>query len=146
MMKNKLRQLIKDHFPELEGHPYITLIQADSREEAAEKSVRAVSSGDAQVLMKGNLPTAVILKAVLNGEYGLRTGKVLSHVAAFEVDGYDRLLFVTDAGMNIAPNLEEKAANHTKCRCHGQSKRRRNSDSRPACSNRDDQSGNDAHN
>ena len=58
--------------------------------------------------MKGNLPTAVILKAVLNGEYGLRTGKVLSHVAVFEVPNYDRLLFVTDAAMNIAPDLAAK--------------------------------------
>lgn len=107
--EERLRRTIQEQFPELEGHPYITLIHTDSKEEAAEKSVRAVSSGDAQVLMKGNLPTAVILKAVLNGEYGLRTGKVLSHVAAFEVEGYDRLLFVTDAGMNIAPSLEEKA-------------------------------------
>ena len=107
--KDRLRIMIKDHFPELEYHPNITLVQVASKEEAAEKSVRAVSDGDAHVLMKGNLPTAVILKAVLNSEYGLRTGKVLSHVAAFEVDGYDRLLFVTDAGMNISPNLEEKA-------------------------------------
>ena len=90
--KDRLRIMIKDHFPELEHHPTITLVQAASKEEAAEKSVRAVSNGDAHVLMKGNLPTAIILKAVLNSEYGLRTGKVLSHVAAFEVDGYDRLL------------------------------------------------------
>lgn len=107
--EERLRQTIKDHFPELDGHPYITLIHTDSMEEAAEEAVRAVSSGRAQVLMKGNLPTAHILKAVLNGEYGLRTGKVLSHVAAFEVEGYDRLLFITDAGMNIAPSLDEKA-------------------------------------
>lgn len=107
--EERLRQTIRDRFPELDGHPYITLIHTDSMDVAAEESVRAVSSGRAQVLMKGNLPTALILKAVLNGEYGLRTGKVLSHVAAFEVDGYNRLLFVTDAGMNIAPTLEEKA-------------------------------------
>ncbi|WP_235588716.1 phosphate acyltransferase, partial [Sporosarcina koreensis] len=107
--EERLRQTIRDRFPELDGHPYITLIHTDSMDVAADESVRAVSSGRAQVLMKGNLPTALILKAVLNGEYGLRTGKVLSHVAAFEVDGYDRLLFVTDAGMNIAPTLEEKA-------------------------------------
>ncbi|MGN7387692.1 phosphate butyryltransferase [Sporosarcina sp. SAFN-015] len=107
--EERLHQTIRDRFPELDGHPNITIIHAISKEEAAEKSVRAVSSGEAQVLMKGNLPTAVVLKAVLNGDYGLRSGKVLSHVAAFEVDGYERLLFVTDAGMNISPNLEEKA-------------------------------------
>lgn len=107
--EERLRKLIIERFPELEKHPYITILHTDNSQEAAEKAVRAVSSGEAQVLMKGNLPTAVVLKAVLNAEYGLRTGKVLSHVAAFEVNGYDRLLFVTDAGMNIAPNLEEKA-------------------------------------
>ncbi|MDW0117299.1 phosphate butyryltransferase [Sporosarcina thermotolerans] len=104
-----LKRLIKSRFPELESNPYISIEHADTIQEAAEKAVRFVSTGEAQVLMKGNLPTAIVLKAVLNSEYGLRTGKVLSHVAAFEVDGYNRLLFVTDAGMNIAPNLEEKA-------------------------------------
>ncbi|WP_339250470.1 phosphate butyryltransferase [Sporosarcina sp. FSL W8-0480] len=104
-----LEQLIKERFPELRSNPYISIVHADTIQEAAEKAVRFVSSGEAQVLMKGNLPTAIVLKAVLNSEYGLRTGKVLSHVAAFEVEGYNRLLFVTDAGMNIAPNLEEKA-------------------------------------
>ena len=53
--------------------------------------------------------TSIILRAVLNSEYGLRTGKILSHVAAFEVPGYNRLLFITDAAMNIAPDLEAKA-------------------------------------
>ncbi|MCG7346555.1 phosphate butyryltransferase [Sporosarcina sp. ACRSL] len=107
--EERLSIMIKDYFPELVGHPFIKIKHADSKEEAAEKSVRAVSDGDAHVLMKGNLPTTTIMKAVLNGEYGLRTGKVLSHVAAFEVDGFDRLLYVTDAGMNIAPSLEDKA-------------------------------------
>ncbi|MDN4607767.1 phosphate butyryltransferase [Sporosarcina highlanderae] len=107
--EERLQQLIKDQFPELWNNPYISIVHADTIQEAAEKAVRFVSSGEAQVLMKGNLSTAVVMKAVLNAEYGLRTGKVLSHVAAFEVEGYDRLLFVTDAGMNITPKLEEKA-------------------------------------
>ena len=59
--------------------------------------------------MKGNIPTANILKAVLNKEYGLRTGSVLSHVAVFEVPGYDRFTIVTDAAMNIAPDLDTKS-------------------------------------
>jgi phosphate butyryltransferase len=58
--------------------------------------------------MKGNVPTAVLLKAVLNKEFGLRTGHVLSHVAAFEIPDYNRLIFVTDAAMNIAPDLNQK--------------------------------------
>ncbi len=87
----------------------LKIVHADSSVLAAEMAVRAVSNKDATVLMKGNIPTSVLLKAVLNKEYGLRTGNVLSHVAVFEVPDYDRLTIVTDAGMNIAPDLEQKA-------------------------------------
>ncbi|MDG4655617.1 phosphate butyryltransferase [Ectobacillus antri] len=76
----------------------------------AEMAVRAVKEGKADILMKGNIATATLLKAVLNKEYGLRKGKVLSHVALFEVPGYDRLIFLTDVAMNIAPDLEQKVA------------------------------------
>jgi phosphate butyryltransferase len=81
---------------------------ARSVEQASEFAVKAVFQNEADVLMKGNVPTAVILKAVLNKEYGLRTGKILSHVAVFEVPGYERYTIVTDAAMNIAPDLEQK--------------------------------------
>ncbi|MDQ0858463.1 phosphate butyryltransferase [Bacillus sp. V2I10] len=81
---------------------------ARSVEQAAEFAVKAVFQNEADVLMKGNIPTAVILKAVLNKEYGLRTGKILSHVAVFEVPGYDRFTIVTDAAMNLAPDLDQK--------------------------------------
>jgi phosphate butyryltransferase len=87
----------------------LKLEHCSSPEEAAMKAVQAVSSGQADVLMKGMIPTARILKAVLNKEYGLRAGKVLSHVAAFDIQGFDRLIFITDAGMNIAPDLQQKA-------------------------------------
>jgi phosphate butyryltransferase len=87
----------------------LTVVHADSNTMAAELAVRAVSNKEANVLMKGNIPTSNLLKAVLNKEYGLRTGNILSHVAVFEIPGYDRFTIVTDAGMNIAPNLEEKA-------------------------------------
>ena len=46
---------------------------------------------------------------MLNKEWGLRKGSVLSHVAAFEVQNYDRLIFVTDAAMNIAPDVTQNA-------------------------------------
>lgn len=107
--EQKLITLIKEQFPQLMENPYLTIRHVETKEIAASETVKAVSSGEAQVLMKGNIPTATILKAVLNGEYGLRTGKVLSHVAAFEIPNYNRLIFVTDAAMNIAPDLKEKA-------------------------------------
>ncbi len=77
-------------------------------EESAEKAVRLVSEGNADMVMKGLIDTAKILKAVLNKEYGLRTGNVLSHVAVFDVKSYHKLLFITDAAMNIAPDLKQK--------------------------------------
>ncbi|MEA1975372.1 MAG: phosphate butyryltransferase [Bacillota bacterium] len=80
----------------------------ETMEESAEKAVRLVSEGSADMVMKGLIDTAKILKAVLNKEYGLRTGNVLSHVAVFDVKSYHKLLFVTDAAMNIAPDLEQK--------------------------------------
>jgi phosphate butyryltransferase len=76
---------------------------------AATRAVQAVHNGEADILMKGLVSTSVLLKAVLNKEYGLRTGKVLSHVAAFEVEGFDKLIFITDAAMNIEPDLNQKA-------------------------------------
>ncbi|MCM3692967.1 phosphate butyryltransferase [Neobacillus niacini] len=87
----------------------LTIVHADTNELAAELAVRAVSTKEANVLMKGNIPTSALLRAVLNKEYGLRTGNVLSHVAVFEVPDYNRFTIVTDAGMNIAPELEQKA-------------------------------------
>lgn len=59
--------------------------------------------------MKGLVSTSALLKAVLHKEIGLRTGKVLSHVAAFEVEGFEKLIFITDAAMNIEPDLNQKA-------------------------------------
>ncbi len=76
--------------------------------EAANEAVKLVSSGKADIVMKGLVDTSIILKAVLNKETGLRTGSVLSHVAVFSVPAYHKLLLVTDAAMNIAPDLGGK--------------------------------------
>lgn len=76
--------------------------------EASRKAVELVSTGKAHIVMKGLVDTATILKAVLDKEIGLRTDKVLSHVAMFDTECYDKLLFVTDAAMNIAPDLDQK--------------------------------------
>ncbi len=75
---------------------------------AAIETVKLVSSGKADMMMKGLIDTATFLRAVLNKEVGLRTGKQMSHIAVFEVPGYDRLLFVTDAAFNMYPELKEK--------------------------------------
>ena len=76
--------------------------------EASLKAVELVSSGKAHMVMKGLVDTAVILRAVLNKEVGLRTGNILSHVAVFDVPSYHKLMLITDAAMNIAPDLNQK--------------------------------------
>ena len=107
--EEQIHALLKREFPHLLATENVKIHHSVDATEAAVQSVKAVSVGHAHVVMKGNLATSIILRAVLNSEYGLRTGKILSHVAAFEVPGYNRLLFITDAAMNIAPDLEEKA-------------------------------------
>ncbi|KYH35244.1 phosphate acetyltransferase [Clostridium tepidiprofundi DSM 19306] len=81
--------------------------EADTRK-AAIKAVECVSSGKADMVMKGLVDTATFLRAVLNKEIGLRTGKLMSHVAVFEIPKFDRLIFVTDAAFNMYPELKEK--------------------------------------
>ncbi len=83
-------------------------IEASSPEEAVNTSVKIVHDGKADVLMKGKVGTSDMLKSVLNKDYGLRTGKLLSHFAYFEVETYHKLIAVTDVAMNIAPSLTEK--------------------------------------
>lgn len=105
--EDKIIALLKEHNID-PSHQALDIVAAEGAKKASELAVKAVSSGKADVLMKGNVPTAAILKEVLNKEYGLRTGNVLSHVAAFEVPGYDQLIFVTDAAMNVDPDLNQK--------------------------------------
>ncbi|MBP5413829.1 MAG: phosphate butyryltransferase [Lachnospiraceae bacterium] len=76
--------------------------------EASLKAVKLVHDGEADMYMKGILPTGTFLKSVLNKEVGLRTGKPLSHVCVFEIPGIDRLLFLTDVAFMPYPTLEEK--------------------------------------
>ena len=75
---------------------------------AALFAVQLVSSGRADMVMKGLVDTATFLRSVLNKEVGLRTGKLMSHVAVFEIEGIDRLLYITDAAFNTYPELKDK--------------------------------------
>ncbi|ODA40749.1 bifunctional enoyl-CoA hydratase/phosphate acetyltransferase [Desulfosporosinus sp. BG] len=84
------------------------LIDESLPDVAAHKAVDAVVNGEAHFLMKGQINSSDFLRAVLRPVRGLRTGRLLSHFAAFQVPGFSRLLFVTDGGMNIAPNLTQK--------------------------------------
>ncbi|MHB9094447.1 MAG: phosphate butyryltransferase [Eubacteriales bacterium] len=84
------------------------VIHESDVEAAVRRAVLMVHTGKADMLMKGAVQSPVVLKAVLDKNIGLRTGRVLSHVAVFESPGYDRLMLMTDAGMNIVPTFEQK--------------------------------------
>ncbi|WP_075982245.1 phosphate butyryltransferase [Bacillus massilinigeriensis] len=107
--KEKILELLEEKGTHFINHKRIKVFHTNSKVIAAEQAVRAVRLNEASVLMKGHLPTAMMLKAVLNKEFGLRTGDVLSHVAVFEIPGYDHSIIITDAAMNIAPDLQQKA-------------------------------------
>ena len=77
---------------------------------AVSVAVQIVSSGEADILMKGYIHTDDFLRGVLNREYGLRTGSIMSHVFIAEISDMNRLLFITDGAMNVNPDLEQKAA------------------------------------
>ncbi len=84
------------------------IIHKEDLMEAALETVKLVSTGVADFLMKGIIDTSILLKAVLNKEVGLRTNNLLSHVMVYDVPAYHKLLLLTDGGMNIEPNLEAK--------------------------------------
>ncbi len=85
-----------------------TIVEPKGDSTAAKTAVKLITDGEATLLMKGLLPTAEILREVLNKENKLNLGKTLSHVAVFQHPKYDRFIFVTDAGLNIAPDLNQK--------------------------------------
>ena len=78
--------------------------------EAALAAVKLVHDGKADIYMKGLLDTKSFLKSILDKEVGLRTGKPLSHVAVFEIEGIEQLLFLTDVAFVPYPTLEDKVS------------------------------------
>ncbi len=79
-----------------------------SRSESATEAVRVIARGDGDILVKGLLPTADLLRAVLNKANGLNVGRTLSHVGVFRFEGAERFYLVSDAAISIAPTYEQK--------------------------------------
>lgn len=84
------------------------VVDAGEDPDCAAKSVELIRSGEGSMLIKGMLPTGTLLKAVVNRETGIRASEVMSHVAILDVPSYHKLLYVTDGGMVVAPDLEQK--------------------------------------
>jgi phosphate butyryltransferase len=84
------------------------IVQAAEPARAAAEAVRLVREGEADVLMKGLVDTSLLLIAAFNKESGINAGSLASHVAVMEVASYHKLLFVTDAAINVAPDIRAK--------------------------------------
>jgi len=89
----------------IKGYP---IIEAASEEQAAELAVALCSNGQAQAMMKGSLHTDVLMRAVMARDSGLRTARRISHVFVMDTPAYARTVLITDAAVNIEPELEDK--------------------------------------
>lgn len=91
----------------LDVSPY-TFVHADTERKAAEAAVAMCRAGGAQALMKGSLHTDELLRPAMKSDTGLRTSRRISHVFIMDTPAYARTLLITDAAINIAPELEDK--------------------------------------
>ena len=102
---NKIREIARRIDMDLND---FEIIHEEDSKKAALLAIKLVSSGNADMVMKGLVDTATFLRSVLNKEIGLRTGNLMSHVAVFEIEGIDRLILLTDAAFNTYPDLKQK--------------------------------------
>lgn len=103
--KTEVKRIAGEVEIDLAGHEIIDITDKDM---ACNKAVELIRCGKATLPMKGFVDTSVFLKAVVNRETGLSKGRLLSHVGVLSIQGYDRMFIVSDAAMNIAPDLSEK--------------------------------------
>jgi phosphate acetyltransferase len=101
----RIRSLAKSLGIDIQG---IEIIDAPHSQAAADKAVEVVRKGNAELLMKGSLHSDELLSAVAKRETGLRTGRRISHVFVMDVPTHPQTLFITDAAVNIAPDLDAK--------------------------------------
>ncbi len=101
------KQIIKENNIQFTEATFINVLNT---EECVKTAVSIINRGEGDILMKGKIATATLIKGVLNRDWGLRAGKLLSHFALFEVPAYHKLFAITDVALNIAPNLKDKIA------------------------------------
>lgn len=108
--KSKLEEMIIASDEGLIDDDRLVIHHSASDEEAAAIAVRLVAEGKADILMKGMISTSTVLKEVLSKSHGLIQGNTLSHVALFDLPNYHKAVLLSDAAMNIAPDVEQKKA------------------------------------
>ncbi|NLY76560.1 MAG: bifunctional enoyl-CoA hydratase/phosphate acetyltransferase [Tissierellia bacterium] len=103
--KEKIEEILKKHGFTLGEE---SIIHIPDEREAAYKTVELINEKKADFIMKGKIQTADLLKAVVDKEKGIRTGRLMTHFAILEVPAYHKLLVITDGGMVMYPTLEQK--------------------------------------
>jgi phosphotransacetylase len=103
--REKMRQVAKEARLKIDAYPIEDVPESHA---AAAKAVELVRAAKAEVLMKGSLHTDELMSAVVASATGLRTGRRISHVFVMSVPTYHKPLIITDAAINIAPDLDAK--------------------------------------
>lgn len=103
--EKEIREIAKEQGIDLSK---FEIVNEEEKPEACAAAIKLVREGKASLPMKGFVDTSVALKALLNKEYGLRTGNLICHVGLMEVAGFDRMFLLSDSAMTIAPTLEQK--------------------------------------
>ena len=103
--EKEIREIAAEHEIDLSK---FEVVNEEEKPEACATAIKLVKEGKASLPMKGFVDTSVALKALLNKEYGLRTGNLICHVGLMEVQGFDRMFLLSDSAMTIAPTLEQK--------------------------------------
>ncbi len=101
----RIREIAKKQKLSLKG---CEIIDVDNPVSASKQAAEAARTGNADALMKGNVKTATLMKAALDDEVGIKTDRLMSHVAVFEVEAMKRVMFMADGGIVIEPDLAQK--------------------------------------
>ncbi|MBQ6624183.1 MAG: phosphate butyryltransferase, partial [Mogibacterium sp.] len=104
--EDEIKSLMKEHGFDFGGEEVIYDVRDDV--ESAQKAVSLIREGGGDFLMKGKMQTADLLKQVVNKETGLQVGKIMSHVGMFSIPNYDKLIILTDGGMLVSPDVDQK--------------------------------------
>ncbi len=103
--KEKIDTLAQENHIEISG---IELIDKKDVLDAAHTAIKLAADGEADAVMKGFLPTSALLKTLLDKQYNLRGNSILSHCAVLDIPGYKKLLNMSDGGMMVHPDVEQK--------------------------------------
>jgi phosphate acetyltransferase len=101
----KIHKIAREHKIDIRK---FQLVDAAHSEAASEKAVEMIRAGQGELLMKGSLHTDELMRAVTAAHTGLRTARRISHVFIMDVPAHSETLFITDAAINIFPDLEAK--------------------------------------